>query len=236
MRYADDEILIAGGGIGGLSLVLMLHDAGLAVRLFEQAREFGELGVGVNLLPHAVAALAGVGLLDALEAAGVCTEELVYATRQDSRCGRSRADVPPATTHRKSACIAAGCRDCWLAQSAPRDRRRPHSHRPRAHAFQEADERIVAEWRRRSDDVFIESQGAALIGYDGIHSTVRRLLYPEEGSPRSNDVLIWRGAVTSRAWRTGASMLIAGGGAAKFVCYPIAHDRPARRTGSPTGG
>jgi 5-methylphenazine-1-carboxylate 1-monooxygenase len=224
MRYGDDEILIAGGGIGGLSLALMLHDAGLAVRLFEQAREFGELGVGVNLLPHAVAALADVGLLDALEAAGVCTEELVYATRrgqpvwQEPRGRSAGYDAPQISIHR-------GRLQGLLARAVRTRIGADHIHTGHVFTgFREADGRIVAEWRRRADEVSIQSPGAALIGCDGIHSTVRRLLYPDEGPPRSNGVLIWRGAVTSTAWRTGASMLVAGGSAAKFVCYPIAHD------------
>ena len=54
------RVLIAGCGIGGLSAALMLHRAGIGVQLFEQAQEVRELGVGINLLPHAVKELAAV--------------------------------------------------------------------------------------------------------------------------------------------------------------------------------
>src|SRR5262249_17516457 len=77
----DMKIVIAGGGIGGLAAALALHDAGIEAEIYEQSRELGELGVGINMLPHAVKTLASLGLLPALDAAGVRTRELVYATR-----------------------------------------------------------------------------------------------------------------------------------------------------------
>src|SRR5215813_5630556 len=75
------KIVIAGGGIGGLAAALALHDVGIDVEVYEQSRELRELGVGINMLPHAVKELALLGLLPALDAAGVRTRELLYATR-----------------------------------------------------------------------------------------------------------------------------------------------------------
>ena len=59
------KLLIIGGGIGGLATALALHKAGIDVEIFEQSQELRELGVGINLLPHAVKELAGLGLLPA---------------------------------------------------------------------------------------------------------------------------------------------------------------------------
>src|SRR5262245_54381563 len=75
------KIVIVGGGIGGLTAALALHDLGINVEVYEQSRELRELGVGINILPHAVKGLASLGLLPALDAAGVRTRELVYANR-----------------------------------------------------------------------------------------------------------------------------------------------------------
>jgi 2-polyprenyl-6-methoxyphenol hydroxylase-like FAD-dependent oxidoreductase len=56
------RILIAGGGIGGLVCALQLHRLGLAVEVFEASKEMRALGVGINLLPHAVRVLRDLGL------------------------------------------------------------------------------------------------------------------------------------------------------------------------------
>ena len=48
------DVLIIGAGVGGLTLALELHERGIACRVFEAAPEVRPLGVGINLLPHAV--------------------------------------------------------------------------------------------------------------------------------------------------------------------------------------
>jgi 5-methylphenazine-1-carboxylate 1-monooxygenase len=75
------KALVTGGGIGGFAAALSLHEQGIEVEVFEQAPEVRELGVGINLLPHAVKELAELGLLEALDATGVRTKELIYCNR-----------------------------------------------------------------------------------------------------------------------------------------------------------
>src|SRR4051812_18535275 len=84
-REHSDEILIAGAGIGGLAAALSLHAAGLHVRVFESVGEIRPLGVGINLLPHAVRELEELGLRDGLEQAGVRCVELSYHTKRGER-------------------------------------------------------------------------------------------------------------------------------------------------------
>ncbi|HXZ84354.1 MAG TPA: FAD-dependent monooxygenase, partial [Myxococcota bacterium] len=79
------EIAIAGAGIGGLAAALSLADAGFAVRVFETVPELRPLGVGINLLPHAVRELDELGLAAELEAAGVACGELAYYTKRGQR-------------------------------------------------------------------------------------------------------------------------------------------------------
>ena len=69
-------VLIAGGGIGGLTLALSLHQIGVPCRIFESVAELKPLGVGINVLPHACRELIELGLLDELEAKGLRTREL----------------------------------------------------------------------------------------------------------------------------------------------------------------
>src|SRR5262245_64650776 len=75
------KIIIAGGGIGGLAAALALHELGIDAEIYEQSPELRELGVGINMLPHAVKELASLGLLPALDGAGIRTRELVYTNR-----------------------------------------------------------------------------------------------------------------------------------------------------------
>ena len=72
------KIIIAGAGIGGLSAALSLHKAGFNVSVYESAKEIKALGVGINLLPHAVRVLTNLGLANELSKIAVTTRELVY--------------------------------------------------------------------------------------------------------------------------------------------------------------
>lgn len=74
-------VLIAGGGIGGLTLALSLHQIGIPAKVFESVSELRPLGVGINVLPHAVRELIELGLQDRLDASGVRTKELAYFSK-----------------------------------------------------------------------------------------------------------------------------------------------------------
>jgi flavin-dependent dehydrogenase len=75
------KALVIGGGIGGFSAALCLHKQGIEVEVFEQADGIRELGVGINLLPHAVKELSELGLLERLDTTGIRTKELIYCNR-----------------------------------------------------------------------------------------------------------------------------------------------------------
>ena len=70
--------------------------------------------------------------------------------------------------------------------------------------------------------------GALLIGADGIHSTLRQSLYPQEGPPIWNGALLWRGITRARPFLTGRSMIMAGHEFQKFVAYPISSEAAQR--------
>src|SRR5262245_27391753 len=73
------RILIAGGGIGGLTCALMLHERGIDCRVYEAASVVKPVGVGINILPHSVRELAELGLLTQLDHAAIRTRRLTYA-------------------------------------------------------------------------------------------------------------------------------------------------------------
>lgn len=221
------HVNIVGGGIGGLVTALSLHAIGIKCEIYEQARELRELGVGINMLPHAVRELAELGLLPALDRAGIRTRELIYANRfgqtiwQEPRGLNAGYAVPQISIHRGKLHT--------LLLEAVRERLGPE----RLHtdcrfvAFRDEPREVVARFERRGAGDSIEVTGNLLIGADGIHSGVRAQLYPREGPPRWNGIMLWRGATEWPVYRDGRVMVIAGGNDAKFVFYPI-HADPAR--------
>src|ERR1700731_4967573 len=76
-----DDILIVGGGIGGLTLGLAVRAAGIPCRIFESAAEIKAVGVGINLLPHATKELAALGLEEALAKAAIATSDATFFNR-----------------------------------------------------------------------------------------------------------------------------------------------------------
>ena len=76
------ELIIIGGGIGGLTLALAAHAAKAAdrIRVFEAAPDIRPLGVGINLGPHAVKELSQLGLQDALAAVACQPQDYAFFT------------------------------------------------------------------------------------------------------------------------------------------------------------
>jgi 5-methylphenazine-1-carboxylate 1-monooxygenase len=212
-------ILIAGGGIGGLTTALALHERGIRATVFEATREIRPLGVGINLLPHSVRVLSGLGLEPALAASAIETAELAYFNRHGQRIWsepRGRAagyDYPQFSVHR-------GELQMLLLEVA---RERLGEDRVLCgHAlagFESDGTGVIARFVVRGEAT--ERRGSALIGADGIHSRVRALLHPGEGPPRYSGRMLWRGLSRAPHFLTGRSMIMAGHQDQKFVCYPI---------------
>jgi 5-methylphenazine-1-carboxylate 1-monooxygenase len=217
--------VIVGAGIGGLVTALRLHHVGIDCEVFEQNERIRELGVGINVLPNAVKELTELGLLDRLEEVGIRTHELIYTHRLGHEimrrpCGRNAGfDHPQISLHR-------GRLQSVLLQ-AVRDRLGPEAVRTghRLVGFEQNDGKVRARFTDRRGEALAPAYGDLLVAADGIHSTVRSILFPEEGPPRWNGVMMWRGATDWPEFGTGRSMIIAGGTQAKLVLYPIAQGR-----------
>lgn len=224
-----DDIIIAGGGIGGLTAALSLHRAGFAVRVFESVDRIQALGVGINLLPHAVRELDALGLAGQLAANGITPSTLAYFTKR----GEPIWDEPRglAAGYRwPQISIHRGVLHTILHEAAEAeigaDRIHTGCHLDR---FVETSAGIEVTFiDRRSGVVVATAQGSMLVACDGIHSVARKHFYPNEGMPKWNGSLLWRGLADGPPVFDGRTMLWAGHPRQKFVLYPVL-DLPAGR-------
>ena len=69
--------------------------------------------------------------------------------------------------------------------------------------------------------------GELIVAADGIHSAIRKQMYPDEGEPIWNGAVLWRGTTNAKPFRGGASMALAGHDSQRIVVYPISAPRSA---------
>lgn len=211
------RVLIAGGGIGGLAAALSLHAAGIEVEVFEQTPEIRPLGVGINVLPHAMRELTELGLQERVAAAGIVTKELAYANRfgqmiwSEPRGKFAGYTWPQVSIHR-------GHLHMVLLEAA---RERLGDARITLGARMAGFDQDATGVTLRLEDGR-SARGDVLIAADGIHSMARNIFYPNEGPPIWNGAILWRATSIADPFLTGATMAVAGNRDVKFVVYPIA--------------
>ena len=220
MSDASREILIVGAGVGGLTLALALHQAGLPCRVFEQADPIRPLGVGINVLPHGAAELARLGLEDALARVAVQTQESAFFNRFGQLIWREPAGRAAGFAHPQFSIHRGDLQRVLL--EAVRARLGADAVRTGFYCLgAEADATGVSLRFRDRPPV----RGAVAIACDGIHSALRRQFYPDEGPPRYSGYNMWRGVTVWPRFLTGATMVRAGWLATgKMVIYPIRND------------
>ena len=209
------RFLVVGAGVGGLTTALSLHQVGADVEVFEAVEEVRPLGVGINLLPHAVRELGGLGLLEQLRSRSVGPELLLYCTDRGQeiwREPRGRAagyPYPQLSTHRG-----------WL-QKVLYDAFVERLGRDRLHLGH----RLVRVDGTAAHPVAVfpeaEIEADVVVAADGIHSAARAQFRPGEGPPLWNGSLMWRGIAEVPPVLDGRTMVWAGHPEQKFVGYPI---------------
>ena len=220
----NNDVIIAGGGIGGLATALTLHQIGVPCVVFEAAREMHPLGVGINLQPNAVRELydlvVGHGDLDRV---GLPAKEWalvglngndIYSEPRGLLAGYNR---PQYAVHRgqfhmllyKKLVERIGSETIRLGNRVTGYRKNPNG--------------SVSARIEHADGSTSEATGSLLIGADGIHSAVRAQMHSTQPPIHWGGAVMWRGVTWAKPIRTGASFVGLGTHRHRFVFYPISH-------------
>lgn len=214
-----DQVIIAGGGIGGLGAALMLSRTGLRVRVLERAPEFKEVGAGLQLAPNITRMLDEVGILERILPVAVQPKRLRFMnaksgeelTTMDLADARRRYGGPYIVLHRSD--LLDALREAAEAEEGIT-----------LHTNQQ-----VTDIDDRGTDVLVrcangaEFVGQLLVGADGLHSRVRQQVVRDE--PICSGFVAYRGAVPvddidPRAAQ-GDDVMVWMGPGCHFVQYPV---------------
>ena len=218
----DKKVIIAGGGISGLTLALTLHQIGVPFLVLEKSRTMRPLGVGINIQPNAVRELFDLGLTsEILDTIGVSAKEWalvglngkeVYAEKRGLDAGYN---WPQFAAHRgellmllyRTLIERAGAESVMLGARVDKYLKRPSG---------EVDVSV-----RGSDGSRFQISGRLLIGADGIHSAVRAQMHPDQPPIHWGGAIMWRGTVRAKPLRTESSFIGLGTHQHRMVIYPI---------------
>ncbi|GAA2209530.1 3-hydroxybenzoate 6-hydroxylase [Nonomuraea monospora] len=183
----DADVVVVGGGIGGLSNALALTRKGLRVRVLERAQEFGEVGAGLQIAPNCTRILDRWGLLDEITSLGVLPENIVMKdaldgsvlTRLDLHDVERRYGFPYMVIHRSDlhGTLLRACREAGVDLVTD----------VAVTGYEQAAGGAVAVHAGGRE------YGAVVIAADGLHSVARRILSDDE--PVNSAYVAYRGAV-----------------------------------------
>ena len=214
------KVIVVGGGIGGLSLALSLHQAGIAVRVYEAVDDPIPVGLGINLQPTAVRELTELGLGDVLAQTGIATQQLAYFNKlgqlvwNEPRGLSAGYKWPQYSIHRGQLQLLL------MRAVSERIGENNFSSGLQLVTFEQNRYRVIAKFRSASSRTLLDDADI-LVGADGIHSTVRHQLYPNEGEPRFAKQLMWRAATDAEIFLGGRTMVVAGHFEKRIIAYPI---------------
>lgn len=187
---SEISVGVVGGGIGGLACALSLQQAGLDVHVYEQATVLREVGAGIQVSPNASRVLHRLGLADELARTGVRPVAIHQRRWDDGRTllrtplGDAVVEAfgfPHYQMHRADLLFT-------LARALPVERLHP---RHRLVALTDRGDRVEATFDNGKTAAF-----DVIVGADGIHSTVRGILFGPE-RPRFTGCTAYRGLVPS---------------------------------------
>jgi 2-polyprenyl-6-methoxyphenol hydroxylase-like FAD-dependent oxidoreductase len=215
------KAIVVGGGIGGLSLALSLHQIGFEPHVFESARAFQFLGLGINVQPHAVRELTELGLGGRLAGNSIATAELAYFNKHGQLIWSEPRGLAAGYKWPQHSVSRGELQRLLLDAAQTRlgpDRIRTGHHLA---TFAARGDGVVARFIDRATGREVaEVEGDFLVGADGIHSAVRHAFSPAERL-HYEGVINYRGVTAAEPYLSGATMVIAGHRDQRFVAYPI---------------
>ena len=218
-------VIVAGGGIAGMTMALTCHQLELPVIVHESVKTIEPLGVGINLQPNAVRELFELGLETDLAEIGIQAKEWALV-------GKNGNDV-----WSEPRGLDAGYR--WPQYSVHRGHLQMMLYRQvlkrlgpkavisdsRLKSYNNDNDHVLAHFVD-SDAKEQKVEGSILVGADGLHSSVRAQMHPNDGPPKWGGAVMWRGTTQAKPIRTGASFVLLGKLEQRFVCYPISQPDP----------
>tara|TARA_Y100000746_G_scaffold225377_1_gene228991 strand:- start:970 stop:2223 length:1254 start_codon:yes stop_codon:yes gene_type:complete len=218
-------VIVAGGGIAGMTMALTCHQLELPVIVHESVKTIEPLGVGINLQPNAVRELFELGLETDLAEIGIQAKEwaLVGKNGNDVWSEPRGLDAgyrwPQYSVHR-------GHLQMMLYQQVLK-RLGPKAviSDSRLKGYNNDNDHVLAHFVD-SDGKEQKVEGSILVGADGLHSSVRAQMHPNDGPPKWGGAVMWRGTTQAKPIRTGASFVLLGKLEQRFVCYPISQPDP----------
>ncbi|MCZ6711179.1 MAG: flavin-dependent oxidoreductase [Gammaproteobacteria bacterium] len=224
----NKKVIIAGGGIGGLSIALTLEQIGVPFVVFETVEELRPLGVGINLQPNAVRELYDMGIGAAeLDGIGVPAMEWalvglngndIYAEPRGLLAGYN---WPQYAVHRGLFHMLLYHQ--VLERAGEGSIRLGH----RVTGYENNADGTVSALIERADGTKTQEDGTLLIGADGLHSAVRAQMHPDQPPIHWGGAIMWRGTTLAKPHRTGSSFIGLGTHRQRMVIYPISHPDPA---------
>jgi 2-polyprenyl-6-methoxyphenol hydroxylase-like FAD-dependent oxidoreductase len=219
------DIAIVGGGIGGLTLALALHQRSIPCRVYEAAPTVKELGVGITLLPHAMRELTALGVGAALAGEGIENRESCFFNRfgqliySEPRGRAAGYPVPEVGIHRGRVHLRL-----WhtARERLGADRVLPDH---QCVGLEQSDRHVTLHFRSAATGAPRAPVTADIaIACDGVNSTVRRRFYPGDALCFGG-INSWRGVTRSKPFLTGRSYVRVGSiQRGNLVIYPIADD------------
>jgi len=216
------RVIIAGGGISGLSLALSLHQIGIDCRVYESVLRLEPQGLGINIQPNAVRELTALGLGDALAERGVLTQELAFYNKHGQLVWSEPRGLKAGYRWPQISISRGDLQDVLL--TAVRQRLGADAVVAGHHLsdFEQRGDRVIARFvDPASRSQVAEVEADLLIGADGIRSAVRRHFYPTD-NPIFDGYVHYRGYVEGDPYLTGASVVIIGHRTHRLIIYPIA--------------